>query len=349
MENVLKELEVGLMYSNEDIYKSLGVGNAGGVRVQLDRDQVVRRMVVMTSVPSARQARENPYHDRIEGDVLVYTGAGREGDQHLAGVNSRIPQQPTSWFPIYGFLLTGNRRDRSVGPNRWRFLGMLEYLRHYQEPQIDSLGQLRFVWCFELYVHNQICNIDIQHDAAIVAGMFSETRDRGGVEFADREIGESAVATHSEKQGRTSLEIETMRARLLTLQPERFEHIVKDLLVASGFARVSVTRYSQDGGIDVNAFASPLMWPLDGLMVQVQAKRWLRTVGRKEVAELRGSLQPFARGAIVTTSQYSKAALYEACEPGKNPITLIDGGRLASIILDQKGDLAFESRGESSL
>jgi restriction endonuclease Mrr len=90
--------------------------------------------------------------------------------------------------------------------------------------------------------------------------------------------------------------------------------------------------YSQDGGIDVNAFAGQLMWPIRDLLVQVQAKRWLHTIGRKEVAELRGSLQPFARGAVVTTSYFSRAAVAEAQKVGKNPIVLVDGYSFASLV-----------------
>jgi hypothetical protein len=34
--------------------------------------------VLMTSVPLARKAKENPYHDRIENGILTYTAAGRD-------------------------------------------------------------------------------------------------------------------------------------------------------------------------------------------------------------------------------------------------------------------------------
>ena len=61
----------------------------------------------------------------------------------------------------------------------------------------------------------------------------------------------------------------------------------------------------------------------------------------KEVAELRGSLQPFARGAVVTTSHFSKAAINEANEEGKNPIALIDGLRLSKVVLDEEFQLSL--------
>jgi hypothetical protein len=98
---------------------------------------VVARAVVMTSLLDTKQAKENPYYDRIEGDVLVYTGAGREGNQSLGGINKRIPQQIALMFPIYCFEIIGNRRDKAIGTKRWRFLGLLEYLRHYPDFQVD--------------------------------------------------------------------------------------------------------------------------------------------------------------------------------------------------------------------
>ena len=128
------------------------------------------------------------------------------------------------------------------------------------------------------------------------------------------------------------VQIELIRSRMLALPPERFEHLVKDVLVHSGFADVHVTRYSQDGGIDVTALAGRSMWPFRDLLVQIQAKRWLHTVGRKEVAELRGSLHPHARGAVVTTSQFSRAALGEATDAGKQPIVLVDGFDFSRIV-----------------
>ena len=114
-----------------------------------------------------------------------------------------------------------------------------------------------------------------------------------------------------------------------------FEFFVRDLLVHCGFRDVCVTKFSSDGGIDVNARAGAHIWIFEDTLVQVQAKRWLHSVGRKEVAELRGSMQPFARGAVLTTSHFSRAAIMEANELGKNPIALVDGFRLSKAVLDE--------------
>jgi len=323
---------VGEHYSNDGVHRALGVGNAGGVRSSVGADGETKRLVVMTSVPSARQARENPYHDRIEGDVLVYTGAGREGDQTLAGVNKRIPQQFTVPFPIYGFIIVSSRRDRSSGPKRWQFLGLLEYLRHYQETQVDTRGQLRQAWVFEFRMHREPDVIPVKHDSVISSQLIAVAKERDRLAVEDRDIISTTAVPDSKSEREMARRIEAVRSRLLGVAPEHFEHLIKDLLALSGFESVSVTKYSQDGGIDVNALAGQEMWPIRGLHLQVQAKRWLHTVGRKDVAELRGSLRPFARGAVVTTSHFSKAAMLEANESGKNPIVLIDGYQFASVV-----------------
>jgi hypothetical protein len=83
MANPTEVLSIGQSYSNEEIYQALGVGNAGGVRIKIDSQGGVRRAALFTSTSTVRQISENPYKDRIEGDVLVYTGAGRSGDQAI--------------------------------------------------------------------------------------------------------------------------------------------------------------------------------------------------------------------------------------------------------------------------
>lgn len=330
-----QEFEVGNLYSNEEIFRGLEVGNAGGVRVNLSPQSKVRRLVVMTSVPSARSRSENPYHDRIEGDVLVYTGAGREGDQVISGPNARLAQQIEERFPIYGFMLMESRRKSNH--KRWAFLGLLELQRYFREDQVDSNKQLRSAWVFELRVLKEPMVAGKGSEAELLAQSRRRARNSGGVTKEDRQ-----VVNLQERERRTSelLAIEATRAKLLAYDARAFELLLESLLIRSGFEQVQVTPYTQDGGIDVNAYPSRTAWPIRRLLVQLQAKRWLHTVGRKDVAELRGSLQPHARGCIVTTSHFSRAAIAEASELGKAPIELIDGHELAKIVLELKMDVA---------
>jgi hypothetical protein len=101
---MLSELIVGRNYSNEGIFKSLKVSNAGGIRIAIHGEAVVRA-AIMTSVRDFHVSGENPYHDRLEGDILTYTAAGKKGEQSLSGMNRRVIEQRVLDFPIHGFVL----------------------------------------------------------------------------------------------------------------------------------------------------------------------------------------------------------------------------------------------------
>lgn len=83
--------EVGKLHANDTIYRALSVGNAGGVRVALDGSERVRRIALFTSLAAPRQLLENPYADRIEGDVLTCTGRGKDpGQRRPTGGRCRL-------------------------------------------------------------------------------------------------------------------------------------------------------------------------------------------------------------------------------------------------------------------
>lgn len=329
MIRLLEAFHVDSKYSNEEIYRSFSVGNTGGVRVKTNNAGEVERIVIFTSVPTAKQLIENPYYDRLEGDVLVYTGAGKEGDQSVSGVNARILQQRDKRFPIHAFIQIGNRRDANIGNKRWAYLGLAEYLRCYGERQIDAAGKWRKAWIFELKVNRAPTIVPIVEDRRIMRELFDQHRDD---DKDDLELQPEHVSTESRSLEFDIEILEPVRSALLAVDPKSFEYLIGEVLKVSGFEGVEVTRFSQDGGIDVNARPGRKSWPIRQLLIQLQAKRWLHTVGRKEVAELRGSLVPHASGCIVTTSHFSKAAIRESTEPGKVPITLVDGYELAHIV-----------------
>ena len=326
----LQSFKISEMYSNEYIYTTLGVGNAGGIRLKKN-DGLIDKMVVMTSLSSAKQLCENPYHDRIENDILVYTAAGREGDQTLAGTNSCLARQINHPFPIYGFMIVNSRRDKNTGSNRWKFLGLLEYLRHYPEIQVDVNGKKRNAWVFEFRIHAEINSAPSKFSPQEFCPLL-EAWKRDFV-IDDTIISVPPIAT---EYSIDPIVVELTRIRLCNYTPRDFEHVLKNLLEQSGCRDVCVTKYSQDGGVDVNAYVGKALWPIENTLIQLQAKKWMHTVGRKEVAELRGSLHPHAIGSIVTTSFFSKSAIGEAYEENKRPINLIDGFQLAHTIQRMK-------------
>ena len=78
----MKELAIGTLYSNEEIYRTLAVSNAGGIRLRT-QDNAVLRAVIMTSTQSFHASDENPYHDRLEGDTLTCTAGGKSASKRL--------------------------------------------------------------------------------------------------------------------------------------------------------------------------------------------------------------------------------------------------------------------------
>ena len=331
---MLEELSVGRLYSNEEIFRSLALANAGGIRLSIQAGVVVRA-VIMTSQESFHRRGENPYHDRLEGSVLTYTAAGKYGQQTLGGANNRLMEQRNLNFPIHGFALIASRRDRSVGVRRWKYLGLLEYLRHYPDTQLDADGKVRKVWLFEFKIHDEHQVLPLAVERAVAIETLTASRLQAATTSDDDEIIDETVGA----QTGNIKQIEEVRGKLLAMEPRRFEVFIKELLDHCGFQDVCVTRLTADGGIDVNARTGSRVWLFENTLVQIQAKRWLHSVGRKEVAELRGSLRPFARGAVLTTSHFSKAAINEASEEGKNPIGLVDGFRLSRVVLDERFQL----------
>lgn len=285
----------------------------------------------MTAREGLHGAGENPYNDRLEGKTLTYTAAGKIGEQTLSGPNRRLIEQQEQKFPLHGFSLIASRRDKAVGARRWKYLGLLEYLRHYPDTQLDVDGKARKVWIFELRLHDDPEVVPLANDAALSCAVLSASRSKRANDPDDDEIIQQTAQQSGEFE-----RLESIRGKLLSLDPRGFELFIKHLLEHCGFADVYATKFSADGGIDVTAKAGPAMWAIANTVVQVQAKRWLHSVGRREVAELRGSLQPFARGAVVTTGHFSRAAINEAREEGKNPIVLVDGLRLSQVVLDER-------------
>ena len=94
-----------------------------------------------------------------------------------------------------------------------------------------------------------------------------------------------------------------------------FEHLVKRLLEEMGYQNVEVTPPSGDGGVDVIA---DIELGITSVREVVQAKRHRRTIQRKELDALRGSLHRFnaVRGTIIATSQFAKGTKEAAFEGG---------------------------------
>jgi hypothetical protein len=323
--NELTFFRVGETYTNDQIRFALDLENLGGIRPSLDSNRNIRHVAIMTAAEdSGRLPAENPYHDRIEGNILIYTAQGREGDQVVAGRNKRLVEQYAVPTPFFGFT--------NIGRQRYRFLGLLELLRHYQENQADTKGNLRKVWVFEFRIHSTPEVVAVKDAMSISASLLAESRLKDPVGSPEREI--APLPEDREKVDATSsVEKEAIRISLFKFTPHDLEHFIKLVFERTGFTKVSVTPASGDGGIDVNAYVDETNDFFGGTHVQAQVKRWRHAVGSPEINNFRGALSTTAKGVFVTTSHFTRAALAEARHETKPAIALVDGERLAGIVI----------------
>jgi restriction system protein len=326
--NEVSTFEVGKLYTNDQIRFSLAVENLGGIRPALDAQGNVRHVAVLTTAEEAGKViSENPYRDRIEGDILTYTAQGRQGDQQLGGRNKRLIEQYAVPVPFFGFI--------NVGKQTYRFLGLLELLRHYQETQADTTRSLRRVWLFEFRIHANPIVVPIGQAKGLSASLLAESRQRTGWS-PDETAVEETVSCAGAIELSNSPATEVVRSKLLGLDPGGFENFLRLVMQRKGFRDVNVTGKSGDGGIDLNGFVDETDDFFAGTHVQVQAKRWRHSVGSIEINHFRGALSTTAKGVFVTTSHYTAAAVKEARHPVKPCITLIDGLRLSTIVTQLK-------------
>jgi HJR/Mrr/RecB family endonuclease len=316
---------VGQVYTHDTMRSALSVGNLGGIRPSIDAQGRLRQIAIITSDEDcARSISRNPYADQIENDVLTFTASGREGNQDLSGMNKRLVEQYEVPTPFFGFANTGRQM--------YRFLGLLQLLRHYPDVQADRKGKLRNVWMFEFRIHSQPTVIRIQQAKDIVDVLFRESSS--AIRSADDQ-----QTCPSEIRAQDSLRIESLRSQMLSISPRDFEHLVAKLFAASGFTQVRTTQYQGDGGIDVNAYVAQENAFFAGTHVQAQVKRWRHTVGSIEINSFRGALSTTAKGVFVSTGYFTKAAVQESGIATKPAIALIDGRKLA-VLCENNGLLS---------
>lgn len=129
---------------------------------------------------------------------------------------------------------------------------------------------------------------------------------------------------------------EELLARLRSCSPGFFEKAVVRLLLAMGYGGVAgeglVTGGSGDGGIDGLIKEDKL--GLD--VVCLQAKRWEGTVGRPVVQGFVGSMDYVRarKGVILTTSSFTRDALEFVEKIEGKKVVLIDGERLAELMIE---------------
>lgn len=124
-----------------------------------------------------------------------------------------------------------------------------------------------------------------------------------------------------------------LRKAVQEMDPRAFEFLVRRVLVALGYRDVKVTKYSGDKGVDATAIFD--VGGVTPVRVAIQAKR-TASVDGPTVQKFRGALTNHEIGLIVTSGSFTAGAAVEAKEPGKAPISLIDGSKLLEIMVENE-------------
>lgn len=120
------------------------------------------------------------------------------------------------------------------------------------------------------------------------------------------------------------------RAKSLSANPSAFEHLIGDLLEATGYSHIEITGRAGDGGIDGLCRADKI-----GLQrVAFQAKCWKNMVPPKEIRDFVGGLniKRVQHGIFITTSDFTKEAQRAAEQAGN--VILVTGDRLAELMIE---------------
>ena len=157
-----------------------------------------------------------------------------------------------------------------------------------------------------------------------------------GVQYASPQGSTEAIGPHqavlSAIKGYNDAQTKEFRERLETMNPYRFEGLIRDLLEAMDYENVTVTKQSGDKGVDVIA---NFQFGITEIKEVVQVKRHKNNLTRPVLDQLRGAL-PYhgaLRGSIITTGGFAKGCKDAALFPGAAPITLIDGDKLIELLL----------------
>ena len=108
------------------------------------------------------------------------------------------------------------------------------------------------------------------------------------------------------------------------MNPFAFERLTQRILRECGFSQVSVTKKTSDGGID--GFGKLKIGGIFTYNVAFQCKRYSGSVAASEIRDFRGSLtKNIEKGIFITTGSFTRQAIEEASNAGKQQIDLIDG------------------------
>lgn len=198
------------------------------------------------------------------------------------------------------------------------------YLKNYGVIENSA----RSVWSITSEFNDQT-ELNVKDIIAFTSNKNSMSRKIGLEQAKEISIGIQNIEDSLEKSNYSlPEEIRPWKLKLMdvlqNMDPYAFERLSQRLLRECGFTQVSVTKKSNDGGIDGTGKLK-----INGIFsfnVAFQCKRYKSAVGASEIRDFRGSLTTdIEKGVFITTSTFTKAAKEEASNTGKQQIDLISG------------------------
>jgi len=136
-------LKYGDVLSNREISRIFGVCAQRGIRYSGSLNDGIRHVVLITVLhKTPEESLRNPYNDRLEGDILLYTGEGRIGNQKMVRGNLVLKRQKLEGYPVFVF--------EKKTPGIYMFLGQYSVLSVREGIQSDIRGQNRKVFIYNL-------------------------------------------------------------------------------------------------------------------------------------------------------------------------------------------------------
>ena len=214
-----------------------------------------------------------------------------------------------------GWSLSALKKAGYVESHKWGSVNITEFgLKEYESTQNITIDDLMKIPSYQDYVN----------------GSSSEVIDDG--ESTPEEEIEASFTQINKKLAGELLE------NILNNDPIFFERLVLDLLLKMGYGDFrenagETTSASNDGGID--GIISQDRLGLD--KIAIQAKRYTENViGRPILQNFAGALlgMGLTKGVFITTSSFTKNAIEYANNQANLTIILIDGDKLAELMIE---------------
>jgi inner membrane protein len=143
-------------------------------------------------------------------------------------------------------------------------------------------------------------------------------------------------------------------AQLQGLPFHAYEHCLKELLLALGYAEVKLLgrtewrQFTRHGGLDIEVNANT---GVTDTQVLAQVKQYARPVSRRFVDELRGTMLRLGaeQGLIITLSTFSRVARQSANRDLLAQVRLIDGEELLDLLLTHRIGVRQEEGADGSV